>query len=95
MSVLFLYRRLFVVHRGFSEPRNLVITAMIVLVAMWGTAYELTEIFACKLEFVKVFYDSELGQRVCINTFDVGYSFAISDFIMDALIIIIPVPLVS
>ena len=68
---------------------------MIILIIIWGTAYTLTMIFACKLEFTKVFYDAELSERVCINTFDVAYSFAISDLITDALIIIIPVPLVS
>jgi hypothetical protein len=31
----------------------------------------------------------------CVDTFMVGYSHSISDFISDALILVIPIPLVS
>ena len=95
ISVLFLYCRIFVVHKVFSDPRNFVITTMIVITVLWIISFTFATIFSCGLHFTDVYYDFDLSERVCVNTLNLGYWFAITDFVTGALVILIPIPLVS
>jgi hypothetical protein len=49
----------------------------------------------CKGKFELLFTDLEATMTQCVDTFKVGYSCSISDFVGDALILLIPLPFVS
>ncbi|KAF2258878.1 hypothetical protein CC78DRAFT_477090 [Lojkania enalia] len=94
VSVLFLYRRLFVVNRNWKDPRSALFIVMIALTTMWAISYTFTFIFMCKGDFNVLFYDLLAVQEKCVDTFKVGYSFSISDFVSDVLILLIPIPFI-
>ncbi|KAF2278032.1 uncharacterized protein EI97DRAFT_432117 [Westerdykella ornata] len=95
MSVLFLYRRLFVVDKqNWTNGRNVFFITMITLMGLWATSYTFAFMFMCKGNFEILFTDLLAVMEQCVNTFMVGYSCSISDFISDALIVLIPIPFV-
>lgn len=95
LSVLFLYRRIFVIDKNWKNARNLFFIVMITLIGLWSLAYTFTFMFMCKGKFEVLFTDLLAAMSQCVNTFLVGYSCSISDFIGDVLIVLIPIPLVS
>lgn len=71
-------------------------TIMIILVVVWSVAYTFTFIFMCGTRFDVLVGESEDDPAIyCVDTLMVGYSYAISDFISDMIIILIPIPFVS
>jgi hypothetical protein len=95
LSVLFFYRRIFVVDKDLRNVRNLLFLTMITIVALWATGYTITLIFMCKGRFEILWSDLIAMMDYCMNILKVGYSYAVSDFILDALIIMLPLPFVS
>jgi hypothetical protein len=95
LSVLFLYRRIFVIDKHWKNARNCFMVLMIVLIALWSVSFTFTFMFMCKGKFEVLFYDLMAVMVECVDTFKVGYSCSISDFVGDALIILIPIPFVS
>ncbi|KAF2120407.1 hypothetical protein BDV96DRAFT_595941 [Lophiotrema nucula] len=95
LSVLFFYRRIFVVDKALSSARNLLFCTMIILIAMWSVVYTFTFTFMCGTRFDVLVGESEDDPAIyCVDTLKVGYSYAISDFISDAIIILIPIPFI-
>jgi hypothetical protein len=85
LSVLFLYRQLFVVQtKSYKDAPNLITMAMIVLVAVWTTVYTLSQLSRCSL-----------GQCLPLKADYWGYPFGITHFITDMLIYILPISLVG
>lgn len=64
------------------------------LVGMWSASYVFAFIFMCRQDVEVLFMDPSVLMQKCVDTLMVGYSYAISDFITDALIILIPIPFV-
>lgn len=93
--MLFFYRRIFVVEKHLANPRNLFFVIFIVLVTLWSIGYTFTIMFMCKGRFRILFTDLIATMEYCINILLVGYSYAISGFVIDALIILVPLPFVS
>lgn len=97
LSFLFFYRRVFVYDK--SNPRNLrniVVLFTIALVILWGVGFSITYLSACRGDF-SVRWSTESSEQIelkCINTFWMLYGLAISDFVMDCMIILIPVPMI-
>lgn len=69
---------------------------MILLVSLWSASYVFAFIFMCRKD-VYVLFSAEPADLLkrCVNTLAVGYSYSISDFVTDGLIILIPMPFVS
>lgn len=96
LSVLFFYRRIFIVDRSLKSARSLIFTTMIALIVVWSFIYTFTFIFMCGTRFDVLVGESEDDPAIyCVDTLKVGYSYAISDFISDVIIILIPIPFVS
>ncbi|KAF2728222.1 hypothetical protein EJ04DRAFT_556908 [Polyplosphaeria fusca] len=94
LSVLCLYRRIFVIQKeNWKDPRNIFFCASIAIVFIWGISYTFAFIFMCKGDTI-LFISIPESAEICNDTFMIGYSCVISDFIMDALIILIPIPFV-
>lgn len=70
---------------------------MAIIVVLWTLGYTFAKLFQCGSHSFerRPFYDFDYSSAVCVDTFMLGYSFAITDFITDCLIAFIPIPLVS
>ncbi|KAF2187321.1 hypothetical protein K469DRAFT_725367 [Zopfia rhizophila CBS 207.26] len=95
LSVLSLYRRIFVVDKHWRDPRNFFMLFMVTLIGMWTTSYTFAFVFMCRIDVQVLFTDPESMIQKCVNTLMFAYSYSISDFISDVLIILIPIPFVS
>lgn len=95
VSFLLLYKRIFVIDSSWKTTRTFFINAMITIVSLWAGGFALTFLFMCKGDWRVLFVDIEAALEKCVDTLELGYALAISDFITDALIIIIPLPFVG
>ena len=68
---------------------------MIATMALWGAGFTLAFTLMCKWNFRAAFGEWSLLAKDCINTQSLYYGFIWSDFLSDALTIIIPIPFVS
>ena len=94
-SILCLYRRIFCIKGQWRDKTNLVIAFMLVIVAMYGISVTFATIFACGTH-VSIWWataGAELKAK-CIDTQMLTYAQSVSDFIIDAIILSIPVPLI-
>ena len=93
LSFLFFYRRIFCVTK--KSATGMVTMTMIVLTAAWTISYFFAMFFACRTNFGAWWGSVVSLMTRCVKTFDLLYSLAITDFVFDAIIIMIPIPLVS
>jgi hypothetical protein len=93
LSFLLFYKRIFVYdHRSWTDLRRVTISVMIVIIILWDLGFSLTMFASCPGD-LNARFSTKTSKEImskCINTFLVLYGFAISDFITDALIILIP-----
>ncbi|PWY87082.1 hypothetical protein BO94DRAFT_575212 [Aspergillus sclerotioniger CBS 115572] len=89
LSVLFFYRRIFV-----GRLFNIASWTLIGIVIAWGATFIIALMSSCGTHFMANF--STLGEVVehCINTFGLLIAFAVSDVLVDLIILAIPLPLV-
>lgn len=93
LSVLAFYRRIFVIEkRNPHNMLNILYIAFIVVIALWIGGYTFAFMFACKVNF-SAWWTSAISLITnCVDTLNLLYSYAITDFITDALIILLPIP---
>ena len=93
LSFLLFYRRIFCVDK--KGVTGIVTMTMIVITVAWTISYFFAHLFACKTDF-SAWWGSVISLTTrCVKTYDLLYSLAITDFVFDAIIILIPIPLVS
>ena len=86
------YRRIFCPHR--QGALNSLLGGLIILTVGWGVAMIITYVTACGTHPAAA-WESEISYvRYCKSTLHWEEAFAISDFILDVLVLIIPLPLV-
>jgi hypothetical protein len=70
---------------------------MATIVVLWTVGYTFAKLFQCGSHSFerRPFYDFDYSTAVCVDTLKLGFSFAITDFITECLIALIPIPLVS
>lgn len=94
-SILCFYRRIFCQLTKWYDLATLTISFMLVAVVMFGIGVTFATIFACGTHFS--YWWSSAGAELkehCVNTQLLAYAQCVSDFIIDAIIILIPIPLV-
>ncbi|KAI1408869.1 hypothetical protein F5Y13DRAFT_171472 [Hypoxylon sp. FL1857] len=92
-AFLFFYRRIFSV----NKRTDIFLIGMIVLVALWTVGFFFTVVFECGTNFWAILSPQSTVKNLtthCIKTMDLAFSFGISDFVTDVIIICIPVPLI-
>ncbi|ORY19203.1 hypothetical protein BCR34DRAFT_582383 [Clohesyomyces aquaticus] len=94
LSVISFYRRIFTVDKSWRNARSAFFLVAMVLVGMWATAYTFAFMLPCMPDIQVYFVDPENWATKCVNTLMLGYSYAISDFITDILVILIPIPFI-
>lgn len=88
-SLLFFYRRIF---RG--TLFSYVTWTTIGLATIWGISYFFTLLFKCNPLSAYVHYGLKAPGLHCANPYSIYYSLAISDVLIDIIILIIPIPFV-
>ena len=92
LSFLFFYRRIFV-NRS-SSWFGKIIAALIVIVVMWTVSFFFALLFACKGNW-SAWWGSVLDLATkCVQTLQLELALVVSDFIVDVLIMIVPIPMV-
>jgi len=92
LSFLAFYKRIFCVNKLSAVRYG--INGMMILIIVWTVAYWFAHLFMCGTNFNAFWSSFEDLRTKCIDTFKMLYSFCITDFITDALILIIPLLLV-
>ncbi|KAK7190440.1 uncharacterized protein CC84DRAFT_1262345 [Paraphaeosphaeria sporulosa] len=93
LSILFFYQRLFVMSkRDWRDPRNIAIWLMITIVTMWTLAFFLRYLFACGFHF-DIWWTNAMNIITLCGDFNtILNALAISDFVCDVIILILPLP---
>ncbi|PHH82575.1 hypothetical protein CDD83_3224 [Cordyceps sp. RAO-2017] len=92
LSFLLFYVRIFVVSRAGAV--SLLLHGLVAVVSLWMLACFLALLFECRLRFWAAWGSALDIVQNCDDTFAFVYAVCLSDFIVDVLIILIPIPLV-
>ena len=87
LSVLFFFRRIFLVQKSFRLYNNI----MIGLIIAWGTAFFFAEVFACGTN-PESQWDPNAGSGSCVDLTWLNLVFSITDVIGDILVVTMPFP---
>lgn len=91
LSFVFFFRRIFVVNK--SSRFAHVTTAMIVVISLWIVAFFFGFLLACK-DHTSIWWNAA-SQNSCFNFLAFENGFALSDSLMDVMIMAMPVPMVG
>ena len=92
-SILFFYRRIFVVHR--KTFFDIFTIALLGITVLWTLGFVLAFAFNCGTHFSASWGSAEDIGRYCKGGVQEEKGMAVSDLILDVIIISIPIPLVS
>ena len=90
LSVLFVYRRIF---RG--KTFDIVSKVMLGILTVWTIGYFFASVFVCKTAFWAIWGNLEQYLAHCGQTTSLPESLAISDVILDVMVLSIPIPMVG
>lgn len=92
LSVLFFYHRIFCPQEiGLAR---IFIIMMMCIVVLWAVGFWFANLLACKGNF-SAWWGSPVDLITkCVKTLELTYSLSITDFITDAIVLLIPLPLV-
>jgi hypothetical protein len=92
LSVLFFYHRIFCPQKiGLAR---IFIIMMMCIVVLWAVGFWFANLLACKGNF-SAWWGSPVDLITkCVKTLELTYSLSITDFITDAIVLLIPLPLV-
>jgi hypothetical protein len=90
LSVVLLYRRIFTVSRVF----NIYSTVLLVLVASWTLAFLAANIFMCGTHPTAAWTSGAMLRKYCYNTSHATTARALTNVIMDVIIVVSPMPIV-
>lgn len=94
LSFIFFYRRIFVTG---SSTRNLfgkVTVAVIVLIVLWTLSFVFAFLFSCGSDISAHWNVADLRSK-CDKRLDAENGLAISDFLIDVIVFLLPIPRVS
>lgn len=93
LSILFFYRRLFCTGSGvlFNRASG----AVIALTVAWGFSFFFAILFSCGPHIDAQWGPTEERHGLCIDILLVWIGFGISDFILDIIMLVMPIPTVG
>ncbi len=92
LSFLFFYQRIFCTR--VTKILNIFMWFLIVVCILWGIAFFFGFVFVCGTEITKLWGTNGDFKAHCSRILTENYYLTITDFILDAIIFIIPIPLV-
>ena len=87
LSVLFFYRRIFVIDQRWRIFNN----SMIALITIWTLFYLVAELFECRAR-PSILWTPDASRASCINITNLNFSFAITDVLFDIMVVVMPYP---
>ena len=93
-SVLLFYGHVFC-FQGHSRYFDTILRLCVLLVVSWTLAFTVAFFFMCRTEFSVIWSTLDDTIMKCVNTATLTVGFVFSDFIMDVLILVLPIPKVS
>lgn len=93
LSFLYFYRRIFCT--GHTKLFNAIITLMVILTIGWGISFFFAILFECHGHFSAWWNNIHDLETFCKTSLEIENGWAISDFITDIIIIVLPMPVVS
>ena len=93
LSFVFFYRRIFCVGDKL-QPFNVVTAVVNMIVISWTIGFFFACLFACKGNFAAWWTTQATFTSECVKTVKLEYAFAVSDFLIDVLVISLPIPMV-
>ena len=92
LSAIFLYRRIFIVHKG--STFDVLSKIMVIICSLWTVGFFFAQIFGCGENFKAPFH-SLLAEVGSCNTNTRLDALMISDLITDILVWVMPMPVAS
>lgn len=92
-SFVLLYQRIF--PRRTAPVFGIISWIMLGLIVAWTISFFFSIIFICGTNFSAYWISTEVEARECVKTSALHQGLAVSDFVMDVLIILMPIPMVS
>lgn len=93
LSFVFFFRRIFVDALG-NRKFNVISAVAGVIVALWGLTFVLFELFDCKRDFSARWNTNATHKSVCREANNVMLSLAITDWVTDLVIVLLPISMV-
>ncbi|KAI1112559.1 plasma membrane protein Pth11-like protein [Nemania sp. NC0429] len=91
-SFLFFYKRIFSVHG--NSAINIILNILIIMVFAWAVAFCFAFIFFCRLNFFAIWGTFTDLIMYCPGSMNLVLALCITDFVVDVIVIIFPVPLI-
>ena len=95
LSFLYFYRRVFVTGAKNRDSFDIITYVAIIIVAAWTISFLFANIFVCKGSWAALWTNLDTLTTQCIKTPKMLLSLAISDFLTDLMVLLLPVPKVS
>lgn len=90
LSFIFFYRRIFCI--GSGGAFSVITWIVAVIITLWAVSFFLGLLFVCGTHFSAWWTSIQSLNTYCHPTLDLEQAFAISDFITDLIVLILPVP---
>lgn len=95
LSFLYFYRRIFVTGVKKQDSFDILTYVAVIIVAAWTIAFLFANLFMCKGSWAALWTNLETLTTQCIKTPKMLLGLAVSDFLTDLMVILLPVPKVS
>lgn len=92
LSILVFYFRIFAVTR--TSATYVLLALFTGLAAVWTTAFFFAELFQCGTDIWALTSSTMDTVTYCGNTSNIDFALALTDFVTDVVIFIVPIPLV-
>lgn len=90
LSFIFFYRRIFCTGNG--KVFSAITIAMIVIIIAWAVSFNIALLFICNGYFAAMWTSIQDLNAHCGNLLDWQLGYAISDFITDVMVLVLPMP---
>lgn len=93
LSFIYFYRRVFCT--GLTTIFKHITTVVIWIILAWGISFFFAFLFICEVNFAAFWTSIRALNTHCGGLLDLQLGFAISDFITDFFVLVLPLPMVS
>ena len=93
LSFIFFYRRIFCVGRKL-QPFIILTIVVNSIIVVWTIGFFSATLLACKGNFAAWWTSQKTITSECVKTVKLEYALAVSDFLIDVIVFILPIPMV-
>jgi len=94
LSFVFFYRRIFVTGGSKREAFSIATITTIVIIVAWMISFSFSFLLACAKDFSAQWSGTAELRKVCVNGLALQNGLAISDFLTDVIVFLLPIPMI-